>query len=159
MKPAHLVLQGDAEGHRRDLEAKERDTHSTRREKDGGSGADQEDSGGLDGTRIDCVGESVQASPNLRKARWLIHTSRGLCNLTLPFVPLALPKARPEEVNMDYYRNYGTERCHCDSDADTRNVHNAIHVRGRARSLIAQNMTQDILNEKEFNSDDAVAFG
>ena len=50
------------------LEATDRGTCSTRRWKDGGSGADQENGRELDGARIELVGDSVQASPNQRKA-------------------------------------------------------------------------------------------
>ena len=42
--------------------------NSTRRGKDGGRGADQEDIRQLDGVRIEHAGESVQPSPNLRMA-------------------------------------------------------------------------------------------
>ena len=101
--------------------------------------------------------QAVTSATNHRTTRRL-ERQRERAKLTLPFVPLALPKARPKEVNVDYYRNAGTERCPCDSGTDTRNEKNATHVRGPARSLIAQKMTQ-FFQWKEFNSDKAVAFG
>ena len=76
------------------------------------------------------------------------HRAKRRLKPTWPCVPLAVPNAEPEEANMDYSR---IERCHCDSSTDSRNVHDVNHVRGSARSLMAENLTQD--------PDDAVVFG
>ena len=56
-KRAHLVLHGDAEGHRRDPGAKGQRTDLTRLGKSGSSGDTQEDSRGTEALRTECMCE------------------------------------------------------------------------------------------------------
>ena len=80
-KPAHLFFDVDAVCHRRDLGAKGQDrrTGPSRSGKGGISENAEDDRGKPEATRIGCMGESVQASPNFRKA----HPSRA----SLPHSP------------------------------------------------------------------------